>query len=431
MKKILAVLLVLAMAMTLALPAFADEPTTGGSSTGQAAGDSTINISGKYDNTQQSQEAPVVSTDIVWDSSMTFTYTKPNPGTWNDKTHEYDGKTDGGWDDTQKMPITITNHSDVYISVKLAFTKTCNEDIYECFWTKDSAGNYTQIYDTEGFVLESAVGKSKTEADSEAVYLSIHGDPIATEGKIGTITVTIANVTKKVSNVEEFKAMVDGDGSNVTGGYVILMDDIDLGEGYIQIYKDVIIDLNGHKLTSSHEYYTIFNPNSNTVIKNGTVENTSTGGYAVSTNYNASIAITDCTLKAKKTVLDANLDASDDDVVIKLHNVKIETDATDLWFVLQIADNYSGKIMLKLSGNYEGQEGLLLPHAMTNTGSNVSGIYTRNYDGSRIDMTDHSAFLVITAGEGYYKYFDPTGYYDDNNYDLSNDGDEWFVISKY
>lgn len=429
MKKILAVLLVLAMAMTLALPAFADEPTTGGSSTGQAAGDSTINISGKYDNTQQSQEAPVVSTDIVWDSSMTFTYTNPNPGTWNDKTHEYDGKTDGGWDSTQKMPITITNHSDVYISVKLAFTKTCNEDIYECFWTKDSAGNYTQIYDTEGFILESAVGKSKTEADSEAVYLSIHGDPITSEGKIGTITVTIANVTKKVSSAEEFKAMVDG--SDVTGGQVILMNDIDLGEDHIEIFKDVIIDLNGHKLTSSYEYYTIFNLNSNTVIKNGTVDNTSTGGYAVSTDYNASIAITDCTLKAKKTVLHADLDGSDDDVVIKLHNVKIETDATDLWFVLQIAGNYSGKIMLELSGNYEDQEGLLLPHAMTDTGSNVSGIYTVDYGGSRIDMTDHSAFLVITAGEGYYTYFDPTGYYDDNNYDLSNDGDAWYVISMY
>lgn len=428
MKKILAVLLVFAMTMALALPAFADEPTTGGSTTGQTAGDSTINISGRYDNTQQSQEAPVVSTDIVWDSTMKFTYTKPNPGTWNDQTHQYDGKTDGGWDSTEKMPITVTNHSDVYINVALAFTKTCNENISGVFFTKDSTGYYTPITGSEKFVLDSAVGKSKTEADSKVLYLGINGDPIANEGKIGTVTVTIASATKKVSTAEEFVAAAHGD--TATGRHIILMNDIDIGYNSVYIQKDILIDLNGHKLTSSRDWATIYNLNPNTIIKNGTIENTG-GAPVIETVYN-SITIMDCTLKSTgKVTMHVALGSNEDDAVIKLHNVKIDTGRTDYWFGLTVPDVYNGKCRIELSGDIEDGTGLILPHEMTDARS-VSGIAAFDAHGTEFDLTqDHSSFLEITVGVGVYSHFDPTNYCDGNSYNVSSEGDgTYYVTSK-
>ncbi len=428
MKKILAVLLVFAMTMALALPAFADEPTTGGSTTGQTAGDSTINISGRYDNTQQSQEAPVVSTDIVWDSTMKFTYTKPNPGTWNDQTHQYDGQTYGGWDSTEKMPITVTNHSDVSINVALTFAKTCNEDIYGEFFTKDSTGNYTLITGSEEFLLDSAVGKSKTEADSKVLYLGIDGDPIANEGKIGTVTVTIASATRKVSTAEEFMAAAHGD--TATGGHIILMNDIDIDDKCVYIQKDIIIDLNGHKLTSSSGWGTIYNLNSNTIIKNGTIENT--GGVPVIGTVYSSITIMDCTLKnTGNLAMRAALGSNEDDVVIKLHNVKIDTDQTDYWFSLTVLDVHNGKCRIELSGDIEDGTGLILPREMTDAKS-VSGIAAFDAHNNEFDLTqDHSSFLEITVGVGVYLHFDPTNYCDGNSYNVSSEDDgTYYVTSK-
>lgn len=429
MKKILAVLLVFAMTMALALPAFADEPTTGGSTTGQTAGDSTINISGRYDNTQQSQEAPVVSTDIVWDSTMKFTYTKPSPGTWNDQTHQYEGQTYGGWDDTEKMPITVTNHSDVYINVALTFAKTCNEDIYGVFFTKDNTGNYTPIIESNAFGLESAVGKSKTEADSKVLYLGIEGDPITNEGKIGTVTVTIANATRKVSTAEEFMAAAYGD--SATGGHIILMNDIDIGDKPVYIQKEILIDLNGHKLTSSSGWDTIYNLNPNTIIKNGTIENTG-GAPLIETAYGDSITIMDCTLKsAGKVAMRVTLGSNEDDAVIKLHNVKIDTDRTDYWLSLLVPDVYNGKCRIELSGDIEDGTGLILPREMTDAKS-VSGIAAFDAHNTEFDLTqDHSSFLEITVGVGVYLHFDPTNYCDGNSYNVSSEDDgTYYVTSK-
>lgn len=404
MKKILAVLLVLAMAMTLALPTLA-----AGSSQGATEGDSTINISGKYDNSANENLTPVVSADISWDSTTsTFKYTKPNPGVWNEKTHTYDGKTNGGWGD-DKLPIVITNHSDVYIGVKVGFTQDSSHTgtIDGTFYTKNSDNAYKSIDESKLIILDTAVGKQVADADSKTLYLGIDGDAITTEGKIGTITVTISNATKTASTVDEFRAAADG--SNSTGRVVTLMNDIDLGDTGISIYNDITIDLNGHKLTSSDNGETIRNINSNTVIKNGTVENTGSG-YAVSTLYNESISIMDCTLKATEDVIQADLDTSEDDVVIKLHNVKIETtDATDLWFKLFPHDSYNGKFKIEISGDKDDEKGLVLPHEMTDTNS-IYGIYAMNRGNNRMDMTSSSSYLTITAGTGYYKYFDPSDY---------------------
>lgn len=403
MKKILAVLLVLAMAMTLALPTLA-----AGSSQGASEGDSTINISGKYDNSANENLTPVVSADISWDSTTsTFKYTKPNPGVWNEKTHTYDGKVNGGWGD-DKLPIVITNHSDVYISVKVGFTQDSSHTgtIDGTFYTKNSDNTYTSIDESKSIVLDTAVGKQVADADSKTLYLGIDGDAITTEGKIGTITLTISNATKTASTVEEFRAAAEG--PNATGRVVTLMNDINLGDTGISIHNDIVIDLNGHKLTSSSDAQTIHNINSNTVIKNGTVENTGIG-YAVSTRYNQSISIMDCTLKATKDVIVADLDTSEDDVVIKLHNVEIETGATDLWFKLLVQNDYNGKFKIEISGDKDDQKGLVLPHEMTDTNS-IYGIYAVNQGNSRMDMTSLPSYLTITAGTGYYKYFDPNDY---------------------
>lgn len=427
MKKLSAILLALAMAATLTVPAFAAEPT-GGTSSGLSDSGS-ITVAGKYDGTAKAAEAPVVSADIAWDANeATFTYTKPDAGDWNEATHKYDNVVDGGWSDN-KLPITISNHSDVYINVKLAFVEAQShtEEIYGYFYSK-SGERYTYLSDvgSKGFLLESGVGKAVAAPDSKVVYLGIDGGPITAGGKIGTVTVTISNVTQKVSTAEQLRAAVAEGGP---GGSILLQNDIDLGDTKLTIYADTILDLGGHTLSIDSSYEAITNYNDYTVIQNGTVENkgTNSQSVAISTAY-SSIALRNCTLKANGDVMRAFKEpASSGILTIKMYACKIETPSTTHWLWLYGRGTYtSAKYRLELSGDCEAGTGLQLPHAMS---QGIGGVYIESHSSDAVPTSSYPNYVSIVAGAGCYLYFDPTAYVDEglNVADNSGISNEWYV----
>lgn len=111
MKKALPIVLTLAAASMLCLPALAETSLTG---TGQQA---TIEVEAQYvDNVQ----TPIVySVDISW-GAMDFTYTETGTRTWNPTNHSYSGEPTGSWN-AEGNTITVTNHSNADVTADFAF----------------------------------------------------------------------------------------------------------------------------------------------------------------------------------------------------------------------------------------------------------------------------------------------------------------------
>ena len=171
MKKIFAILLIACLIWTIGITALASEHI------GQV-GSKEIEVTANYASTNST---PVVySVDIDW-SNMNFTYTRRNINIWNAGNHSYSLVSDGGWDNTSAN-ITVTNHSNVAVRVKMVYKAQGNTGI------KAALTNGT---------AELAAGEegNYNGADSVTATLTVSGTPngaIASEAvKIGTIKVTI------------------------------------------------------------------------------------------------------------------------------------------------------------------------------------------------------------------------------------------------
>lgn len=106
MKKIITLLMALAMVMSLSVTAFASE--LGGSK----------DVTAKYERSESEQ--PIYNVDLNW-GDLTFTYTETVEKEWNPETHTYDTTTTGSWDKTETA-ITVTNHSNVSVAVSMSVT---------------------------------------------------------------------------------------------------------------------------------------------------------------------------------------------------------------------------------------------------------------------------------------------------------------------
>lgn len=120
------------------------------------------------------------SVDIVW-SDMTFTYTKENIHTWNASNHSYRTSTRGSWDKTQAT-ITVTNHSNVDVKVKITYTPVEGTGI-------------TGVLKSGSAKLKAGALGEYENADSMTAKLTIRGTPtdaVTEEGvTVGSILVTI------------------------------------------------------------------------------------------------------------------------------------------------------------------------------------------------------------------------------------------------
>lgn len=170
MKKIVSLILALAVLMTLSMTAFAATITTG---------DQTIDVEAKYqDNTTT---ATVYSVDVSW-GAMQFTYTESGAMTWNPGDHTYTDSTTAGWT-ANGNTVTVTNHSNADVTASFAFAAL------------DAYNTVTGSFDIASATLDAGVVDGYDAADKVVATLTLAGtlaETVTDFTKVGTITVTIA-----------------------------------------------------------------------------------------------------------------------------------------------------------------------------------------------------------------------------------------------
>ena len=223
MKKLLSLLLVLALLGALGAPALAADIGINGGTTGDVTG--TFNPGDEIET--------VYSVDISWDA-MNF-YFQADDKTWDPDKHEYVDATTGTWLDSDAN-IYIVNHSNTAIVATPSFT--AEEDV----------GDVTMTFDCgeKGLRLESADNEQNSTM-SVIPQGQIAVTPGGTLnkgviGKIGDITVTITEAVAKVSTEEELVAAL------AEGGEIVLTADITM-TGDFPAFDNATVNLNGYTLT--------------------------------------------------------------------------------------------------------------------------------------------------------------------------------------
>lgn len=174
MKKMISVLLVLALSLCMGITAFAADIETDG---GKASAD----VKGTY--VSGGTKSTVYSVDVTW-GSMEFTYTSSFIGNWNPDTHTYDDSTDEKWTcDEDANKITVTNHSNTSILATPSYKGS-----------EEGIGVVNAEFDEENIYLASAVGKTLANAPTGSFSLTLSGrlyDDVEALTVIGSVTVTI------------------------------------------------------------------------------------------------------------------------------------------------------------------------------------------------------------------------------------------------
>ena len=171
MKKILSLILALAMVMSLSVTAFAAETNDG-------KNDTSIDVNAIYSDGVNTPD--VISVNVEW-GAMSFTYSVNGTKQWDATKHEYTTNSDDAWSATGNT-VTVTNHSNVAVKAELSFAA-------------DTAYNtVTGSFDKTVLLLDSGDGVAYENADNDTATLTLDGtlaNTVTTTTKVGTITVKI------------------------------------------------------------------------------------------------------------------------------------------------------------------------------------------------------------------------------------------------
>ncbi len=174
MKKLLAMIFVLALASVMSLTAFAATPIT------SVGGSDSAEVKGTY--AAGSATPTVYKVDISW-GSMEFTYTAASQE-WDPTTHSYKESTTAAWTCAEGAnKITVTNHSNADVKASLTYTASA-----------DYAG-ISGTFSANELSLKTAVGTTVANAPTASATLTLAGDLAADadDVTIGTVTVKLGN----------------------------------------------------------------------------------------------------------------------------------------------------------------------------------------------------------------------------------------------
>ena len=170
MKKILSLILALALVMGLSVTAFA--------ATNDGTENTSIDVNAMYSDGVSTPD--VISVNVEW-GAMSFTYSVNGTKQWDATKHEYTTNSNAAWTATGNT-VTVTNHSNIAVKAELAFTA-------------DTAYNtVTGSFDKAQLLLDSGDGLTYANADKDTATLTLAGtlaNTVTTSTKVGTITVKI------------------------------------------------------------------------------------------------------------------------------------------------------------------------------------------------------------------------------------------------
>lgn len=302
MKKLLSIILMLSMLATSVVTASAATAIDGGESTaatGKDAGDYTIGVKGEF--ADDPYLASTLSFELSWDCAE-FTYTAPSIGKWNAATHAYEGAVTGGWSESEKMTITVKNHSNANIAAAFAFGAGSVAGVKGKF-TKNEVLLWSADDDAyrvaPGGIAAPDAPTASTEFTIDPASPAITGDVTG----LGTITVRVKQATL-VGNENELRAALQA--VRTTGGKVYLANDITLTKKLAALdeatglFDDVwggtadspvVLDLAGHTLAAGTNPILLGGGDSSTIGAYVTIQNgkiTYTLPSSVSSNLDSS-----------------------------------------------------------------------------------------------------------------------------------------------
>lgn len=179
MKKILTLVIAVAMILTLSVNVFANEENVGGTN-----GLETLNQPSDIDVTvgiTTGTPTTVYRVDVAWENTD-FTYYAEYSNSWDPTSHSYKSSSGDTWSH-KVATITVTNHSNAAVDVKAVATA-------------GAAGvNYT--FSNGDKLLESAAAATRIDtfanADSTSYTLTIEDNAIpAQAGSVAVIDITLS-----------------------------------------------------------------------------------------------------------------------------------------------------------------------------------------------------------------------------------------------
>ena len=183
MKKLISLILALALVMSMSAVVFAEDQTNVG------VGDYTADVTGTY--VAGTTGGTIFSVDIAW-AGMSFTYHAEQQPVWNVETHTYSEVVAAYWEG--EGTITVTNHSNAKISATPTYTKN----------TGFESANMS--FSTSKLNLASAADTNAAVVGTITVTPSGSLPANTEDTTIGTITVTIAQ--NNDISVEEAESLI-------------------------------------------------------------------------------------------------------------------------------------------------------------------------------------------------------------------------------
>lgn len=220
MKKLISLVLALALVLSLGMTAFAaNVDTEGGTASTEVVANYSAGTAG----------GTVFSVDIEW-SGMSFTYNGKSEPVWDPTTHTYSGADkEEGWAESNAL-ITITNHSNAFIEAVPSYQKASG---YE---------SVSMTFSTRKCYVGSADNGLGSNGAGQAVSETISVTPTGTlpegttDAVIGTVTVTITEMEDITVNQADGLVTAFNETRNdvlAEGGKVDSADEVESGQRYI------------------------------------------------------------------------------------------------------------------------------------------------------------------------------------------------------